>query len=245
MKIESIATAIKKNRVINKIIYFQSIDSTNKYLLENDFASGTIVAAKVQTAGRGRQGAKWISGKGGLWFSFVINKKIINPYMLVIISSVALVETLAQYNLKPLIKWPNDILIKSKKISGILIENDYYNGRIVIGIGININNKLPKDLYLPVTSIKKQLGKKIDEEEFFTKLIQKLDWYLFVMNKQKKQLIGKWVKKQVNLTGKKVNIVINNKRIAGTIRDVHKDGAISIIDEQGKLLKTNNKVFFI
>ena len=214
-------------------------------LLENDFASGTIVAAKVQTAGRGRQGAKWVSGKGGLWFSFVVNKKIINPYMFVILSSMALAETIAKYDLKPLIKWPNYILVNSLKISGILIENDFFNGRIVTGIGININNKLPQGLYLPVTSLRKQLGKIINEETFFINLIKKIDSYLFGMKKLKNQLISKWVNKQINLNGKRVNIVINNRRIAGTINKVNKDGTISIIDEQGKTLKTKNKVFFL
>ena len=157
----------------------------------------------------------------------------------------ALAETIAKYDLKPLIKWPNDILVNSLKISGILIENDFFNGRIVTGIGININNKLPQGLYLPVTSLRKQLGKIINEETFFINLIKKIDSYLFGMKKLKNHLISKWVNKQINLNGKRVNIVINNRRIAGTINKVNKDGTISIIDEQGKTLKTKNKVFFL
>jgi BirA family biotin operon repressor/biotin-[acetyl-CoA-carboxylase] ligase len=245
MKIDTVASAIGKNRVLNKIIYFNSLDSTNKYLTENDFASGTIAAAAIQTAGRGRRGAGWVSGKGGLWFSFVINKKIINPYMFVVLSSVAVVETLAKYGLKPVIKWPNDILLQSSKICGILIENDAFNARIVTGIGVNVNNEPPQGLNQPVISVKKAVKRKINEEEFFIRLVKKLDSYLYNIKGLKKELINKWVRNQADITGREVSVIRNKKRISGEVKTVHKDGSVSIADRQGRIHKIKGEVFFL
>ena len=245
MNPEAINRAVKKNRVLNKIVYFSSIDSTNKYLMENNFASGTVVLAQTQTAGRGKQGAPWVSGKGGLWFSFVINKKIINPYIFVVLSSVAVAETLARYGLKPVIKWPNDILVNSSKICGILIENDHFIGRIVTGIGVNLNNAAPKGLSTPVISLKKALGKKIDEGYFFISLIKSLDRYLTASAKLKKTMISKWVKNQADITGREVSFIRGKTKISGRVVKVYGDGAVRLEKKDGKSLKIKGEVFFV
>lgn len=241
MNLKVIEPHINKNHVLNKIIILSSIDSTNKYLMDNNFASGTIAAAAVQTAGRGKQGAHWQSGSGGLWFSFVINRKIINPYMFVILSSVALVETFAMYGLKPEIKWPNDILLGRLKISGILIENDAYNSKIVTGIGVNINNKAPQN----AVSLKQAVHKKINMEEFFIRLVKKLDIYLRQTAGLKKKLIGKWVMNLTDVTGRDVSVIRNKKRVIGKVKKVYKDGSVSIVDEKGNVIRIKGEVFFL
>ncbi len=245
MKFDSVSAAVKKNRVLNKIIYFSSIDSTNKYLMENDFASGTVALAQTQTAGRGKQGAKWHSGKGGLWFSFVINKKITSPYIYVVLSCVAVAETLALYGVKPQIKWPNDILVNSSKICGILIENDSFNGSIVTGIGINLNNPAPKGLPQPVISLKKATGAKVNEEEFLISLLKRLDAYLNGIGRLKKKLIAKWAQKLSDITGREVSLSRGGKRISGKVVKVYKDGSVRIAGKDGKSFKIKGELFFI
>ena len=113
-----------------------------------------MVVSKHQTQGRGRNGNTW-SNKPSLNLAFSIYKRfsdfeIDKKFMLNVISSISVYETLRKYNLLDLtIKWPNDIMTANKKISGILIENNIRGNSIknsVIGIGININQNKFKNL---------------------------------------------------------------------------------------------------
>ena len=141
-----------------KIIKLDAIDSTNSYLKKllnkESLDDLTVVVSKHQTKGRGRNGNVW-SNKPSLNLAFSIYKRfsdfeIKKKFMLNVISSISVYETLKKYNLSDLtIKWPNDIMTGDKKISGILIENNFRGNSIkhsVIGIGININQSEFKNL---------------------------------------------------------------------------------------------------
>ena len=141
-----------------KIIKLDAIDSTNSYLKKllnkKSLDDLTVVVSKHQTQGRGRNGNVW-SNKPSLNLAFSIYKRfsdfeIDKKFMLNVISSISVYETLKKYNLFDLtIKWPNDIMTEDKKISGILIENNIRGKKIkhsVIGIGININQSKFKNL---------------------------------------------------------------------------------------------------
>tara|TARA_B100000405_G_scaffold168234_1_gene117676 strand:+ start:277 stop:1005 length:729 start_codon:yes stop_codon:yes gene_type:complete len=141
-----------------KIIKLDAIDSTNSYLKKllnkESLDDLTVVVSKHQTQGRGRNGNVW-SNKPSLNLAFSIYKRfsdfeIDKKFMLNVISSISVYETLKKYNLLDLtIKWPNDIMTANKKISGILIENNIRGNSIknsVIGIGININQSEFKNL---------------------------------------------------------------------------------------------------
>ena len=123
---------------------FETLKSTNEYLKnKNDIEQWDTVIAEVQTDGRGRRGNKWESPKGAALFSFALRE---DEYLtekdyslLPLIAGRALVE--AMKNIEDLdykFKWPNDIYVYDKKLSGILIEkvNNFY----IIGMGINVNN---------------------------------------------------------------------------------------------------------
>ncbi|MBP7791820.1 MAG: biotin--[acetyl-CoA-carboxylase] ligase [Candidatus Goldbacteria bacterium] len=175
LKKDLIKKQISGNTILNKIIFFKEIESTNKFLKENDFASGTIVVAEKQKKGYGKLGAQWISPRGGLWFSFVINKKIKNPVKCLMAVAVAINETLKKYQINSVIKKPNDVFIDGKKVCGILIENDFYYGKIIIGIGINVNNNPPQKTNFPAVSLKQVLKKEIDLNKVFTDMITAID----------------------------------------------------------------------
>ena len=141
-----------------KIIKLDAIDSTNSYLKKllnkESLDDLTVVVSKHQKQGRGRNGNIW-SNKPSLNLAFSIYKRfsdfeIDKKFMLNVISSISVYETLKKYNLFDLtIKWPNDIMTEDKKISGILIENNIRGKKIkhsVIGIGININQSKFKNL---------------------------------------------------------------------------------------------------
>lgn len=142
-----------------KIIKFESLDSTSDYLnqLHNELEDGTICLAFEQTKGRGRRENIWESPKGNLYFSF-IKKQVFNRediFHETIRASIAIVELLEKYDVKAMIKYPNDILANNKKIAGILIETKGLKNveETIVGIGININQEDFYDLKNKATSL--------------------------------------------------------------------------------------------
>ena len=159
-----------------KIIKLNAIDSTNSYLInlgKNEaLEDQTIVLANKQINGRGQQGATWQSiPQQSLTFSLF---KRFEDLSVSEISSIAFAVSLGvQKALKKLliprveIKWPNDIMSQSKKVAGILIENQVKQGNIVssiIGIGINVNEEQLKNLP-QATSMRLSTGIKYNLDE--------------------------------------------------------------------------------
>ena len=124
-----------------KLISLDKIPSTQNWahdlIADNQASDKTVVVATAQTAGRGRYKRTWVSHHGNLYASFIYKITERDPRLSYAIG-VAVAETLIKFGISPQIKWPNDVLIDGKKISGILIE--YSQNFVVIGIGINIKN---------------------------------------------------------------------------------------------------------
>jgi BirA family transcriptional regulator, biotin operon repressor / biotin---[acetyl-CoA-carboxylase] ligase len=165
------------------IIHKEKLTSTQHVahqLASENAHHGTVVIADEQTAGKGRLSREWHSAKNkGIWMSIILRPSIL-PYLapqLTLLTATVLADVLKkESNLDPKIKWPNDIILADKKVSGILTEmqaeQDQIN-YIVIGIGININheqNDLPKDVQSKATSLKIETGKAWD----ITNLIQNI-----------------------------------------------------------------------
>ena len=161
-----------------KIIAFDEIDSTNDYLINNyqKLQSYTIVKTNFQTKGRGQFKRGWFSNKGeNLLFSILLKDILIKQIDLIKnIVKESLIKLLEQYNIKGIFKEPNDILVNSKKILGILIETKTKNHEkfdyIVIGIGININQKEFNDLN--ATSFYNITNKKYNNNEILQEFIK-------------------------------------------------------------------------
>ena len=228
-------------KVLKKVIKLKSVDSTNKFIKKTPLPNGTVVIAETQTSGYGKQGATWYSGKGGLWASYLIRKKITAPYIYVIISSIAITDTMENFGLKADIKWPNDIYIKGKKIAGILIENDVFNKTLVTGIGININNEISPQVKTTATSMREILKKQVNAEKFFDALLVRLDYYLAHIKKIRPAMIRKWTSLQLDIKGKRVRI----GKLKGKVAAISKTGIVTLELAKGKTKKISGEIFFI
>jgi len=133
-----------------------------------------VIVSYVQRCGRGRQGSRWVSNPGGLWLSVAWNNvpKTILSYLFILVAK-ATADTLESIGIKARIKIPNDILVENRKIAGILIEN--LGNRVIIGIGININNIITREMGDAI-SCKQILGKEINSESFLSSLLINLDY---------------------------------------------------------------------
>ncbi|MEE3420523.1 MAG: biotin--[acetyl-CoA-carboxylase] ligase [Lachnospiraceae bacterium] len=132
--------------------YFETIDSTNegiKRAAAEGASEGLVYVGEEQTAGKGRLGRKWVSPAGeASYFSFLLRPKFSAEHVapLTLVMGLSVAEAVQETVMLPVeIKWPNDIVIHGKKICGILTEAGLgSNGLmdyVVIGIGINVNNK--------------------------------------------------------------------------------------------------------
>ena len=157
-----------------KLLYFDKISSTQDMahdLIANHTVSNkSVIVANTQTNGHGRYNRNLISKPGNLYASFVYQISERNPKLSYAVA-VAVAETLMTFGLKPQIKWPNDILIKDKKISGILIE--YSLNFVIVGIGINIKH-CPQNLDYKTAKIS-DFVKDVSVQNVLSVLIKNLD----------------------------------------------------------------------
>ena len=169
-----------------KILIFEEIDSTNRYLSDLEIDANTlfICSAEKQIRGKGRGNKKWESPTGQniyLSLSFQFEKSSnLNGFSLMV--GLAIRDTLAElYDIDSKIKWPNDIFFKNKKLCGILIETKYENNlvKIIIGIGINVFMQTNEHIDQDWISLKLIDGeKKFDRNLIIGKLTSKvLDYF--------------------------------------------------------------------
>ena len=157
--------------VAKEVLYFDTIDSTNtkaQELAEKGYPSGTLVVADKQESGKGRRGRSWVSPSGTGIFMTLMIKPDINPNnaaMLTLVAALAVAKAITSVTgEEAMIKWPNDIVVNSKKVCGILTEMnaqfDYIN-HIVVGIGINVHNEsFPEEISQMASSLMIEAGGK-------------------------------------------------------------------------------------
>ncbi|MCM8768516.1 MAG: biotin--[acetyl-CoA-carboxylase] ligase [Candidatus Omnitrophica bacterium] len=151
------------------IYYYREVQSTMEVAWDLATKGGQgIVWAEKQTGGRGRYGRRWDSPTGGIYLSWIFTG--ITPGYLSVVAAAAVVRTLKGLGLAGCrVKWPNDIILNQKKISGILVEE---RGEIsVVGIGVNLNSKA-STLPPGATSFYEITGAQISSLTFLEKLIQ-------------------------------------------------------------------------
>lgn len=228
------------------IYYYQIVDSTNsvaKDFAKNNAESGTIIISKVQNRGRGRNNHSWTSPIGGLWMSIILKPDIPTDKLqyLTLITGISLSKTINEkFNLDSKIKWPNDVYINDKKISGILTEGHITKQSIdylILGIGVNINNTksdLNKDLQKKASSLKDELGYNIDIIDFLNKFLLNLEnYYQILTNHEFSRILTDW-RKLTNTLGKIVEVKQTNTTFIGEAYDIGEDGSLIIKEENGK-----------
>ena len=165
-----------------KIFYEEELASTNEKALNLNSDSYGIVICDKQTYGRGRHGRKWVSTPyKDLAFTIIVPKNyIMDGQSLVDIACESVIRTLGELKISARIKYPNDIYIDNKKISGILCEQTVKDKVItqVLGIGINVNSNfqdlepIQDQLY---TSLLLELGEKVSRKKLLKNIIEMID----------------------------------------------------------------------
>ena len=157
---------------------------------------------------------------------------------------VVLAETFEEYDIQPKIKWPNDIRVNGKKISGILAEavgvNDsdgkYMLKGLILGFGVNLN--VPKEILenidQPATSLNIETGKFIDKEIFLKNVINKFCLYYNRFIEDGFILIKEDYKRRAEFLNKNVSVKVFDKTIEGKAVEIADNGALKLIDKDNK-----------
>lgn len=204
--------------------------------MENKLLSGTVVAAREQTQGRGRREREWLSSTGeNLTFSIFLRGKF-DPRHLPSVSmaaAVAVAELLESEGLKPSLKWPNDVLVNGKKICGILAEG--ITGGVIIGIGLNVNMRSADHIDQPATSVLMETGKRRDVDELLGKLLTHLSLRLDEWSAGGFSQIRKNWESKVSNIGRTVKVRDGGTVRTGVLAGFGNDGELLLRDEQGNI----------
>jgi len=230
------------------------VDSTNieahRLLKQKKILSPLWIVAEEQTGGKGRGGKKWISNKGNLFATLIlpISFDIKKLPMISCVTSLATFKCLSHFieeNKSLKIKWPNDILFKNSKLSGILIENLISSdvNYSIIGIGINVNSS-PSISNHDTASLKEILGHEIDTKLVLSQLSIFLDSYIKnLKNNDLKLLIDEYRLKMWRIN-ENVTFLIGEEKYEGKLSSINESFEIEIDVNASKMTFNSGELSF-
>lgn len=242
----SVTAGLGTKRLGQQVICLPETGSTNNdaYRLAEDGASeGTVILADSQNQGKGRLGRSWHSPPGlNLYCSLVLRPPIppVAAFHLTFLSAVAVARTIeAESTLRPVIKWPNDILINDAKVAGLLNEMSAETERIrfvILGIGVNLNirqDHFPPDLRHPATSLCMEGKREYNRLRFVRTLLQALDdLYDSYLSGGYGSIRDEWVAR-CGMIGRRVSVSGPNEQMEGVATGIDENGALLVEQANG------------
>lgn len=181
LDLEKIRSGLAGLRIGTEIDYVEELPSTMDRARERLPSPGYLIIAEAQTAGRGKRGAVWESPRGeDLYFSFLTGPldQRASPFAITLAVGLGIAEAVeALTGVEALVKWPNDVRLKERKIAGILVEsNGDFSEGVVVGVGLNVNRRtFPDELREKASSLALITERRFEREEVLLRLLQKVD----------------------------------------------------------------------
>ena len=241
--------ALRTRHMGKKIYYFDEVPSTMDTATQlglRGAAEGTLVIAEAQKAGRGRLGRGWLSPRyKGIYCSLIIKPDLAPAQtpILTLLTAVSICEAIQQVTgLQTKIKWPNDILLKNRKLGGILTELSAEMDAVrfvVIGMGINVNNAAGT-LLPSATSLKEHANAGVSRVVLLQEILRGFEQrYLHLGEKGNHGILEAW--KSFNVTlGRRVKIVSQGYTLEGEAVDLEPDGALLVRNDAGLMQRVTS-----
>jgi len=236
-----------------RLIALEDVDSTNeeaKRLARDGAPDGTVVWAKRQTAGRGRRGREWCSEEGNLFCSILFRPEChaAKALQLSFIAGLEMADTVASVLPRSTFvhcKWPNDVLVEGRKISGILLESQAVplGGMewMVIGVGLNISS-FPDSVDYPATSILNE-GVEVSVEKMLQSyLLRFLAGYVTWKNLGFEPIRTAWKRRAAGI-GKEITVRLPRETLNGVFKDLDEDGTLILLHNGDERRITAGEVF--
>ena len=225
---------------INNVWLFDSLDSTNAWLLKNGFC-GDVCLAEQQTAGRGRRGRIWHSPQqGNLYLSlkYCFNEMPKHYGLLSLLVGVVIAKCLQKEGLQGHgLKWPNDILWQGKKLGGVLLESKGNLKEIVIGIGLNVAMQEQKEIDQPWISLNQVLGCEVDRNRLVGRLLSALLTRLQHFSELNfDEFVQEWSTWNL-LENQLITVLENNRKVTGRFAGIDQQGLLKLCTDNGNIQK--------
>ncbi len=241
--IEDFNIKLDTEEIGRNFVYCAEINSTNSFLLEDEEfkKNGTVILAEYQTNGRGRLTREWQSAKDlNLTFSILLNKgfESVNPNIINLTASLAVAMSIENlYQLPVELKWPNDVLVNSKKIAGILLESTSKGSKldkIVIGFGINVNQtSFTGKFIIPPTSVRNEFHSVASRERTLSEMLNNFEELLEVCKAHPWKILEDW-KNRCKMLGEKIKVDAGEgKTKFGKFKDID-DSGFMILEVSGR-----------
>ena len=232
---------MKSIKDMENFYYFNEIDSTNRFAKKVD---RSVVFAEKQNEGRGRLGRRWESEKGGLYMSISLNLSlpVTEIPKITLMSGLAVCKALEKYN--PRIKWPNDVMINGKKVSGILCEfiGEELSSKTIVGIGINVRNQIPEGLKDKAINLE-EVDKNVTITETFKLLCTEFGRLYESFPENWEEILEEW-KRRSDTLGRFVRIKIGNRSFSGKAVDIDSDGGLVVETANGREKIISGECFY-
>lgn len=245
-----------------RLVYLPEVDSTNRVAMQiarKGSEEGVLVLTDSQVAGKGRQGRRWVDFSGCNAISSIVLHPLFPPYLLVMIASLAVVDAIAEVcGVTATIKWPNDVLIGDRKVSGILIETSRDQiGRMVaiMGIGVNVNTHVTavSEIDTPAeemmltsiaTTLETACGHRVSREAFIASLIRYIEAPYIVLQEEalaptthertaSRSLWERW-RNRLSTLGRTVQVRQGDTIVDGIAEDVDDNGELLLRRHSGE-----------
>jgi len=240
----SITDNLETRFVGQRVVYYSSVTSTNEVArqeAQRGVVEGTVIIADEQTAGKGRKKRAWLSPRGSVALSIILYPGVAHLPSLIMVASLAVVYSIEGVtDLKPQLKWPNDVLIRGRKVCGILIENGVRGRKVdyaIVGIGINVNLRTANfpEISPIATSLSAELGKEIPRIDLIRRLLVEVE-KLYLDLPSGEAIFQQWRNRLVTL-GKRVQVSYGETKQEGIAESVARDGSLLLRSPDGSLTK--------
>ena len=240
---ELIEIGMKSDFIGHSVEVLESVDSTNDYAKKKakELVDGSVIISLEQVKGKGRRGRSFHSGKGdGIYLSIIL-KPGFEPTKAPFITSIAgaaLVNTFNKFNIQTKIKWPNDVLINSKKVAGILTEMSAdmeFIEYIVLGVGINVSGlEFPNELKNIATSLKLE-GYDVKKLNIIWQFVYEFELlYNLYLNENTSEVVN-ILRNNSSVIGKQINVHYMNEIESAIAVDINNQGALIIKTQEGEV----------
>ncbi len=248
LSIEAIRRRLRTSVVGRHLFLFGEVESTNTVLSRlagSGATEGSVVLAESQRQGRGRLGQAWFSPSGVNLYASVLFRERLTPRAAAqfsFIAGLALADAIKELGLHPAIKWPNDVLVDTKKVAGTLVECAIRGELVdflVLGVGVNLNVD-PQSLRHALgeaaeaaTSLSAATGHEIDRNAFAASYLNRLeDWAACYRNNGAATVLAAWRDRDI-LTGRRVMVRGADAGFDGRVLGVNDEGRLVVQDSLG------------
>ena len=231
-----------RTRFVGQALYlFPELESTNQTAIQlaqsqDRPEEGALVLSESQRQGRGRRGRHWFSPPGvNLYASLILYPRLNAIRSALVTSLVALSMVRAIQDLtglKPSVKWPNDILIRQKKVSGILTEAGTLGDTLhylVVGMGVNVNlvpADWPDDLRLQATSLQHELGQPVNRNRLMAALCNQIETQYLRLTAGDSDAILKELSGLCTTLGRQIRVNLSGRTVEGWGEGLDENGAL-------------------